>query len=127
MKGGAIETGFRNPHPLGGRTPGCVRRRIHESHRPDRSRPCPSAAFFHRSRAASSWGLRVSGSGGRLISPISTFLSASLLFLSASLLNLGDLSGRAAGRTTDGRGGLAWVESGRRSCPRRLWAFSARL
>src|SRR4051812_50082313 len=53
----------------------------YESRWSDRSRLCPSAAFFHRSRAASRCGLGLVGDSGRLISPISTFFSASLLFL----------------------------------------------
>src|SRR5215210_2705271 len=71
-----------------------------ESRWPDRSRPCPSAAFFHRSKAASSLGLGFVGNGEGLISPIST-LSASLL------LFLGELSSRAMRRLVDGRTGLA--------------------
>ena len=60
---------------------------IYESHWPDRSHPCPSAALLHCSRAASSLELRLVASGGLGVSsPISTFLSA-------SPLNLGDLSG----------------------------------
>src|SRR4051794_41937082 len=69
----------------------------YESRWSDRSRPCPSAAFFHRSRAASSLGLRLVGAGGRLISPINTFVSA-------SLMNLGDLTPQASRRAIGGRG-----------------------
>src|SRR5215212_594103 len=52
--------------------------------------PCPSAALFHRSRAASSLGLELVGSGSLgLSSPINT-LDASLTLL------LGELSGAVA-------------------------------
>src|SRR4051794_6544543 len=74
-----------------------------ESRWSDRSRPCPSAAFFQRSRAASRLELGFAGIGEGLISPIST-LSASLL------LFLGELSDRAIGRPLDGCNSVAGVE-----------------
>jgi hypothetical protein len=81
--------------------------------------PCLSAALLQRSKAALSLGLREGDDGGRLSSPIITFVSASLLYL-------GDLSGRGAGWATDGRGLLAEVDC-RRSRPCRSRRFRARL
>src|SRR5215218_2237368 len=81
--------------------PFCPQR--YDSRWSDRIRPCPSAAFFHRSRAASRLGLRQGGDGGCLISPISTLDATLLLFL-------GELSGRVLRRPEDGRSGLVGVE-----------------
>src|SRR3954466_14626893 len=90
--------------------PGC-----YDSRWSDRSRPCPSAAFFHRSRAASRWGLRLGGGGGRFISPINILVSASLLYL-------GDLSTGAAGRVAHGRRPLLGAIGRRASpCPSRCF------
>src|SRR5438105_237886 len=63
----------------------------YESRWPDRSSPCPSAAFFHRSKAASRLELGFVGIGKGLISPIITLDASLLLFL-------GEISGRAGRR-----------------------------
>src|SRR4051795_13347673 len=81
-----------------------------------------SKVLVHRSRAASSAEFCKSGFGGRglrvVISPIST-LSASLSLV------LGELSGRAIRKPTDGRSGLARVGV-RRAPGRRSRAAAAR-
>src|SRR5215207_337615 len=97
--------------------PFCPQR--YDSRWSDRIRPCPSAAFFHRSRAASRLGLRQGGDGGCLISPIITLDASLLLFL-------GELSGRAVRMLVDGRAGLAGVAV-RRTPERRSRAAAARL
>src|SRR3954469_20972743 len=74
-----------------------------ESRWSDRSRPCPSAAFFQRSRAASRLELGFVGIGEGLNSPIITLDASLLLFL-------GELSGRAMRRPVDGRNSLAGVD-----------------
>jgi hypothetical protein len=86
------------------------------------NRPCPSAAFNSRSRAASSGESGTEGGGGEplfVISPISTKGSASLLLL-------GDLSAGTSETATDGRR-AASAGPGRRSPERRPRAAAARL
>src|SRR6185503_5531771 len=114
---GRVQTRVTSQQKLGA-SPGqfSVEINSYESHWPDRSHPCPSAALLHCSRAASSFRFALIGSGDfGFSSPIST-LDASLILI------LGELSTAGAAVAAEERDAMAETEARRaRDCRSRAF------